>query len=292
MHFTSDVNRPPYESESAFLQVTSGCSHAACLFCGYFKDTCFRKSPLEEIEEDVKEIPRIFGMPERVFLQSADAFAADYGTLMKTAELIRRYVPSVKSIGGYARIDNFFDKSLAQLRAMKNAGFLNPYIGVESGDDEVLKVVRKGYTAAEARAQLEKLTEAGMPFIANFLNGIGGAGFGLSHARKTAKLYEGMSVSMIEVSSLTLVPGTPLFRLCEKGKFREAGEHERLREMQEFLSRLRNETVFLSDHISVPFRVRASLPGQKQEVIDGIQRLMDEVSEEELRRRRDARPIM
>ena len=85
------------------------------------------------------------------------------------------------------------DKSAEQLRAMKEAGFLNPYIGVESGDDAVLKAVRKGYTAAEARAQLEKLTEAGMPFIANFLNGIGGAGFGLSHARKTAELYEGIS---------------------------------------------------------------------------------------------------
>ncbi len=292
MHFTSGVNRPPYEADSAFLQVTSGCSHAACLFCGYFKDTCFRKSPLEEIEADVKEIPRIFGTPERVFLQSADAFAADYGTLMKTAELIRRHVPSVKSIGGYARIDNFFGKSARQIRAMKDAGFLNPYIGVESGDDAVLRAVRKGYTAAEARAQLEKLTEAGMPFIANFLNGIGGAGFGLSHARKTAGLYEGMSVSMIEVSSLTLVPGTPLFRLREKGKFREAGEHERLREMQEFLRWLANETVFLSDHVSVPFRVRARLPEQKQELVDGIQRLLDGIPEEELRRHRDANPIM
>lgn len=292
MHFTSGINRPPYEAESAFLQVTSGCSHSACLFCGYFKDTCFRKSPLKEIEDDVKEIPVIFGSPERVFLQSADAFAADFETLMKTAELIHRYVPSVKSIGGYARIDNFFDKSVAQLRAMKDTGFLNPYIGVESGDDALLQAVHKGYTAAEARTQLEKLTEAGMPFIANFLNGIGGAGFGLSHARKTASLYEGMNVSMIEVSSLTLVRGTPLFRMHEKGTFKEAGEHERLREMQEFLQRLSNETVFLSDHISVPFRVRAHLPEQKQELIDNIQHLIDEVPEEVLRSHRDARPIM
>ncbi|MCR4666937.1 MAG: radical SAM protein [Desulfovibrio sp.] len=292
MHFTSGVNRPPYEAESGFLQITSGCSHASCLFCGYFKDTCFRKSSLEEIEEDVKEIPRVFGSPERIFLQSADAFAADFGVLMKTAELIRKHVPSVKSIGGYARIDNFFGKSVSQLRAMKDVGFLNPYIGVESGDDTVLKAVRKGYTASEARGQLEKLTEAGMPFITNFLNGIAGAGFGLSHARKTAELYEGMSVSMIEVSSLTLVPGTPLFRMRERGTFREAGEHERLREMQEFLRRLRNETIFLSDHISVPFRVRARLPEQRQEVIDDIQRLMEQVPEEDLRYRRDVRPIM
>ena len=292
MHFTSGVNRPPYEAESAFLQVTSGCSHAACQFCGYFKDTCFKKSPLCEIEEDVQEIPRIFGQPERIFLQSADAFAADFDTLMQTAELIHKYVPSVKSIGGYARIDNFFDKSVEQLRIMKDAGFDNPYIGVESGDDAILKAVNKGYTAHEARTQLEKLTEAGMPFIANFLNGIGGAGTGLSHAQKTAKLYADMNVSMIEISSLTLVPKTPLFRKRAQGKFKEAGEHERLRELQEFLRKLHNKTIFLSDHISVPFRVRAHMPEQRQELLDGIQRIIDEVPEEELRRLRDARPIM
>ena len=68
-------------------------------------------------------------------LTMADGFAADYDVLMKAAELIHQYVPSVKSIGGYARIDNFRDKSVEQLKNMKAAGFAEPYIGVESGDD-------------------------------------------------------------------------------------------------------------------------------------------------------------
>ena len=174
MHFTSGINRPPYEANSGFLQVTSGCSHASCAFCSYFKDTRFKKSPMEEIEADIKETPEYFGAPERIFLQGADGFAADYDVLMKTAELIHRYVPSVKTIGGYARIDNFRDKSVEQLRNMKAAGFAEPYIGVESGDDAILKMVNKGYDAAFAREQMEKLTEAGMSFIANFLNGLGG----------------------------------------------------------------------------------------------------------------------
>ena len=70
---------------------------------------------------------------------------------MKTSELIRKYVPSVKSIGGYARIDNFIDKSVEQLKNMKDAGFSDPYIGVESGDDTILKRVNKGYDAKTAR---------------------------------------------------------------------------------------------------------------------------------------------
>ena len=286
MHFTSGINRPPYEANSGFLQVTSGCSHASCAFCSYFKDTRFKKSPMEEIEADIKEIPEHFGAPERIFLQGADGFAADYDVLMKTAELIHRYVPSVKTIGGYARIDNFREKSVEQLRNMKAAGFADPYIGVESGDDVILKMVNKCYDAAFAREQMEKLTEAGMSFIANFLNGLGGAGYGLSHARKTAEIYENMDISMIEVSSLTLVPGTILYRRRERGEFAEAGEHERLEEMQEFIRCLKNKTVFLADHISVPFRAKANLPEDKEGLIRGIQKIMDNLPEERMQAHR------
>ena len=75
MHFTSEINRPPFEARSAYLQVTSGCSHNRCTFCVYFKDTGFKRSPIEEIEADIKEIPKYFGAPERIFLQAADGFA-------------------------------------------------------------------------------------------------------------------------------------------------------------------------------------------------------------------------
>ena len=286
MHFTSGINRPPYEANSGFLQATSGWSHASCAFCSYFKDTRFKKSPIEEIEADIKEIPEHFGAPKRIFLQGADGFAADYDVLMKAAELIHRYVPSVKTIGGYARIDNFREKSVEQLRNMKAAGFAEPYIGVESGDDVILKMVNKGYDAAFAREQMEKLTEAGMSFIANFLNGLGGAGYCLSHARKTAEIYEGMDISMIEVSSLTLVPKTILYRRRERGEFAEAGEHERLEEMQEFIRCLKNKTVFLSDHISVLFRARANLPEDKGTIIEGIQKVMDNLPEERMQTHR------
>lgn len=292
MHFTTGINRPPYEARSGFLQVTSGCSHKSCTFCGYFKQCAFKLSPMDEIAADIQEIPMYFGAPERIFLQSADAFAASYDTLMQTAYLIHKHVPSVKTIGGYARIDNFIDKTVEQLRELKKVGYENPYLGVESGDDEILKRTHKGYDAKTAREQLEKLTAADMPIIANFLNGLGGKEYGLSHAQKTAELYDGINISMIEVSSLTPVPGTNLFYRRQKGKFVEAGEVERLREMQEFLRRLANHTVFLSDHISMPFFVKAELPERRDEIIAAIDQIIDEVGEEKLRRHREQNPII
>ena len=151
MRFASGINRPPYETADGYLQTTEGCSHNRCLFCTYFKDRIFRRSTIEEIEADIKQIPMYFGAPKRIFLQGADGFAADWDVLMKTAELLHKYVPSAETIGGYARIDNFYDKTEQQLRDMTAVGFANPYIGVESGDDVVFKRINKGYTAAQAR---------------------------------------------------------------------------------------------------------------------------------------------
>jgi len=99
MHFSSDINRPPYETADAYLQTTQGCSHNHCLFCTYFKDQKFKKSSIEEIESDIKEIGKYFGTPKRIFLQGADDYAADYDTLIKIAELLKKYVPSVETIG-------------------------------------------------------------------------------------------------------------------------------------------------------------------------------------------------
>lgn len=283
MHFTSGINRPPYEADAGYLQVTSGCSHASCVFCSYFKDTCFKKSSMEEIEADIKDIPRCFGSPKRIFLQSADGFAADYDTLMQSAELIHKYVPSVESIGGYARIDNFYSKSVEQLKNMKQAGFANPYIGVESGDDTILKMIHKGYTAAQAREQLEKLDAAGFSYNVNFLNGLGGHGYGMSHARKTAQLYEGLQPHMIDMSTLTIVPGTILYRKRDKGEYIEATEKEKLQEAQEFLKCLTNHTIFMAEHISVPYRVCATLPEDKKKVIVAIEKIANGISEEKLK---------
>ena len=101
-----------------------------------------------------------------------------------------------------------------------------------------------------------------------------------------------MGISMIEVSSLTLIDKTVLSQRRLRGEFVEAGEYERLREMQEFVRCLKNETIFLSDHISVPFSARVKLPEQKEELIAGIQKLIDDIPEKELRRFRDEHPLM
>ena len=254
MHFPGGINCPPYETADGFLTTTEGCSHNTCLFCTYFKDQKFRKSTIEEIEADIKEIPATFGAPKRIFLQGADGFAADYDVLMKTADLLHKYIPSVQTIGGYARIDNFYDKTEEQLRNMAAVGFANPYIGVESGDDIVLKRINKGYTAAQAREQLEKINAAGLPFIVNFLNGTGGHGYD---------------------------------RAMEKGLYTESTEMEKLEEIYELVRCLTNDTIFMNEHASNLFHVQCRIPEQKEELLSYIRKFMEEHDEKKMRQYRE-----
>lgn len=287
MRFSGGINRPPYEWADGYLQTTEGCSHNHCLFCTYFKSQKYRKSTIEEIEEDIKEIPQTFGAPKRIFLQGADGYSADYDVLMKTAELIHKYVPSVQTIGGYARIDNFYDKTEEQLRNMEEVGYANPYIGVESGDDVVLRKMNKGYTAAQAREILEKIDNSGLPYIVNFLNGAAGHNYGLENARKTAELYDGLHMTMINTSMMTVVPGTPLHKLLITGRYKESTEMEKLEEIHEFIRCLKNNTVFMNEHASNIFHVQCELPRDKDELLTHIEKVMNSKSEAEFRQYRE-----
>ena len=122
MNFSGGINRPPYETADGYLQTTEGCSHNTCLFCTYFKDQKFRKSTIEEIEADIKEIAATFGAPKRIFLQGADGYAADYDVLMKTAELALQTLPVLLAIRSHISADNLKrkrEKALKQRRVKR-----------------------------------------------------------------------------------------------------------------------------------------------------------------------------
>lgn len=196
--------------------------------------------------------------------------------------MIYHYLPRVKSIGGYARVDNLKNKTVEQVRQLKDAGYNYFYFGVESGDDKLLDRMNKGYHADYVLHECRKMDEAGMPWIANFLGGLGGHGWGLSHARETARLYNQLKPAMIYASELTLFPDTPLSRDVEEGKFAEATERERMEEMQEFIRCLTVPTIFRAEHVTMPVRINGRVPEDKEAMISRLQETMDTNGEERL----------
>jgi radical SAM superfamily enzyme YgiQ (UPF0313 family) len=180
------------------------------------------------------------------------------------------------------------DKSVKQLRSLKENGYSNPYFGIESGDNVILEKMNKGYSADLILEQCQKMESAGFEYIVNFLNGLGGHEYGLSHARETAKIYNELVPSMIYVSSLTLMKGSRLYRLAEIGRYQEAMETEKLEEIMEFIQRLTRPTFFKAEHVSIAVPISGYIHQDKGRMIDTLQSVIDASSEQGLRRFRDS----
>ena len=275
MHFSSGINRPPYEADDGYLQVTSGCSHGKCKFCTFYKDAPFRISPMEEIEADIKELSKTGWFFKRIFLQGADPFILPFDSLMKIAELIYKNMPYVKSIGGYARVDNVKNKTVEQIRKLKEVGYSNFYFGNESGDDAILDRMNKGYHADFVIEMLSRLDEAGMKYIMNFLGGLGGHNYGLSHAQKSAQVINRLNPTMVYASELTLFPDTPLSRDVKAGKFIEATEEERLIELAELIRDISIHTTFKAEHVTIPVPIRGNLPEDREDMMKLLAQLLE-----------------
>lgn len=288
MHFSSNIVRPPYEGGSAYLQITSGCSHNACKFCTYYKDAPFSVSPESEIIEDLKEM-RSYGIPfPRIWLQGADPFILSFQKLYRVAELIHTYLPFVKTIGGYGRVDSLKNKTADQLKILKDMGYSGIVFGVESGDDRILSYQHKGYSADEIVPQLSKMDEAGMRYEVIFLSGLGGKGYGPDHARKTAEIFNQLHPDRVMISGLTIFPDTPLMQDVKRGKFQEAAEGERILELKEFLQDLKIDTLIDATNASIITTIYGRIPEKKQEMIDRLQSIYDTYGEKGLRRIRES----
>lgn len=156
MHYTGTIYRPPYEANTPLLQVTAGCTHNSCKFCSMYKVVQFKVSPMEEIEVDLAEIRGFYRNVERIYLLGADPFVLSFEKLKVIILKIKEYLPECTSISMFARISNIKNKTITQLKELRDLGVTDLYTGPESGDDETLLRVNKNQTSADIVEQCKK----------------------------------------------------------------------------------------------------------------------------------------
>ena len=271
MHYTGTTFRPPYEVRSLLLQVTAGCSHNACTFCSMYRDVPFSASPLHEIEADVAEAANVQPHATRVFLENGDAFCLPANQLLEIARIIRTGLPQVNQITGYARVPNIATKTDDELRALSQAGFTEWNIGLESGLDDVLSFMNKGYSLATAREQLLRLSDSGIRFSVNIINAAAGPDRMEEHAAANARIVNEVQPYLVFVSPLHVDPGTPLVGMLERGEFIESTMGQYIDEEIAFLKALEmDDCIFFGTHVSNPVGVVGRLPQDKQDLIDAL----------------------
>lgn len=286
MHFTGTIWRPPYEANSALIQVTAGCSHDSCRFCSLYPGIKFKVSPLSEIESDLKIIQYYQPKARRLFLVGANPFVLSYNKLLDLGFMVRKYLPYCQNIGMFARITDIKKKTVEELRNLRHLGFNGITIGTETGDDITLSIMNKGTNSAEMREQCLKLEEAGIEYYVSYLTGLAGAGNGERNALATAELFNQIHPYILSVVSLTVFPDSELYQDVQAGKFVEANEHERVQEIHTLVSNLKNQMHFFANTVSNPVPMSGLLPNDKHRLLGELQSIQDEVTENELKQYR------
>lgn len=293
MHYTGTIWRPPYEAASLLLEVTAGCTHHQCKFCTLYNDLPFgfRMSPMEDIESDLQEVKRM-GKDRnsegirRVFLTGANPFVLSYEKLTAIAELIHKYLPSVESIGSFARITDIAPKRGEELARLHAMGYDGLTIGIETGDDEALQFMNKGYTSADIIEQCQRLDTAGIHYSFFYLVSISGAGRGEVGAKLTAELCNRIHPVLIGANMLTIYPDAELYEEIKRGNWREEGELEKYKEVRTLIENLRIPTIFAAMGASNAYQFYGRLPEDRKKLLAFLDEIIGNVGEEELQRYR------
>ena len=234
MNFTGTIWRPPYEAWSALLQVTAGCTHHKCKFCTLYEDVPFkfRMSPMDEIESDLRELSELTPNATRLFLTGANPFVLNTQRLKEIAYLSKQYLPKLTSIGCFARITDITPKTIDELKELRATGYNRVTIGVETGDDEALAFMNKGYDSQDIIEQCGKLGEANIEYNIFYLTGIYGAGKSSEGVKNTAEVFNRLAPKIIGASMLTVFPESELYSEILRGSWHEENETEKLEEMK------------------------------------------------------------
>ncbi len=271
MHYEGACIRPPSEAYSILLQVTLGCSHNKCTFCGTYTDKPFRIKDDDIILSDIKYASRYMKRQDRVFLMDGDALIIPHKRLMWIFAKIKEHLPWVKRVGAYANTKGIKMKTPEELVELRENGLGILYLGVETGDDELRKKIVKGSTAAECIEMGRKVKEAGIKLSVTVLLGIAGREKSLQHAKATGKLLSEMDPDFIGALTVMFVPGTPLHDEHERGEFVLPDELGLLRELREMILHTDiTRGLFFSNHASNYLPVKARLPRGKQAALDQI----------------------
>ncbi len=264
MHYEGDLYRPPSEANSILLQVTIGCSHNGCHFCGAYKDKKFRIKEDAVIHQDLIYAAQHFADNERLFLCDGDALIMPQERLVGILDAIKMQLPRVQRIGSYANAKSLVRKTPEDLCALRERGLTMIHMGLESGDDETLRAINKWGTADEIVEQGIKVGEAKIKLFVTVILGLAGLRRSAVHAEKTGDALTRMNPPCVGALSLMPVEGTKLYERLAAGEFQLMNPRQTLEELRIMLEHTElRPGMFYANHASNYLPLRVRLPQDK-----------------------------
>jgi len=268
--------RPPAEAGSVIIRVADGCPHNACAFCAMYRGVPYREYDRQTLERSLALAAATSPQARRFFLADGDVLAMPAQKLSDILEGLRNTFPLFSRVTCYASGQALAGKSDEDLRRLRRQGLHTVYLGLESGSEPVLELMRKGGSAAGMVEGCRRAQDAGLTVSVMVLVGIGGRELSARHVRDTVAALNAMQPRLLSCLRLVPVPGTPLARWIGEGKFAPLSEEEAARELRDILSGLELErTVFRADHSSNILPLAGRLPRDKTALLDELDELLE-----------------
>ena len=238
---------PPDQYLTIVLQPVEGCPYNKCSFCTFYKDRRFRFKTLEEFKEHVKLVKEFIGegvkIRNRIFLADANALITPTGLLLQYMDIIWRFFEKKYIDGIYSFVDYFHSiKSVEELIKLKDLGLRRVYVGLESGNNEVLNILNKPGPSEKAVELVRQFKKAGINVGVIVLIGAGGSKYYEVHVDDTIKILNSMPLGkgdIIYLSRLKIFHDSPYAILSKKYGLRELKPDEMDKQISEIIGRLK-----------------------------------------------------
>lgn len=274
-HFPITYNeplfRPPSEAYSIIIQITLGCSYNKCAFCEMYTSKQFKARKEEDIFKDIDAFIPYQHEVRKVFLADGDPLVLSTERLLRILTKLKNTFPKLQRVSTYATPNNIIKKSIQELEELKSAGLDLLYVGIESGDNQVLHNLQKGETFNTIVEGLNKAKHAEINSSVMIINGVGGKLLSQQHAINSAKVLNETHPKYASTLVLTTYKGLEHFKSRYLGEFIPLHLPELFDEMKIFMEQLNlNETIFRSDHASNHLVLKGVLGKDKQQFLNQI----------------------
>ena len=276
MKYEGKVFRPPSEAYSLIIQVTVGCSHNQCTFCALYKEDTFHVVDEEDVFRQLEEEARVWPHHKRFFLADGDALCLSTLRLLRIIAKIKELWPKMERVSSYATAKDILRKSKEELVTLKNHGLELLYIGLESGNDDILKMVHKNQSRKDYILALEKAKDAGIATAVTFISGLAGKERSKEHADSCASLVSITNPEYISFLTLYLEGECPLCYQVKNGEFFLPTVRESLEELVYFFKAYNGTgpSVFRCNHASNHLPLGGVLPRDRERLLEVLEKVL------------------
>ena len=271
IEYDEPLFRPPSEGNSSIIQITLGCSWNKCAFCEMYSSKKFKVRSEEDVFQDIEKLAQANPQSRKVFLADGNAMVLSTNKLLRILEKVNSSFPKVNRISAYALPGDIIPKSEQELKELRDAGLKLIYVGIETGDDELLKVINKSETFQTTVDGLNKSKAAGIDSSVMILTGLGGKEFSKQHAINSAKVLNETQPHFASTLVLSFPFGEEHYSKKFNGNYISMSTIDFLKEMEIFLQHTElDSTIFRSDHASNYLVLKGVLSKDKERFLEQI----------------------